>query len=257
MGFCFFNNVAVAARHATVAHGLERVLILDWDVHHGNGTNDIFHADDDVLFVSIHQWPLYPGTGPPQRRRLGRRRGATRSTCRCPAGRATTRTARSSSTSPARWSRAWEPAARARLRGLRRPPRRSAGRLQVTEAGFAGMTASLRRACDEVGRARRGGCSRAATRWRRWRPRSSRCCRCSAATRGRRSTRRPCEVHPLAADAARRLEPIWPSLAGRGVALSALSPARPRGARRPRRRSPRPRTAPATALSYWPTNATQ
>ena len=64
MGFCFFANAAVAARRATVAHGLSRVMIVDWDVHHGNGTNDIFHADDDVLFVSIHESPLYPGTGP-------------------------------------------------------------------------------------------------------------------------------------------------------------------------------------------------
>jgi acetoin utilization deacetylase AcuC-like enzyme len=63
MGFCLFNNVAVAARRALGAHGAERVLILDWDVHHGNGTNDIFHATDEVLFVSIHEWPLYPGTG--------------------------------------------------------------------------------------------------------------------------------------------------------------------------------------------------
>ncbi len=63
MGFCLFNNVAVAAQHAIDAHGLERVLILDWDVHHGNGTNAIFHADPRVLFVSIHQWPLYPGSG--------------------------------------------------------------------------------------------------------------------------------------------------------------------------------------------------
>src|SRR5262249_7873149 len=64
MGFCLFNNVAVAARHALDVLGVERVFILDWDVHHGNGTNDIFHASDDVLFASIHQSPLYPGTGP-------------------------------------------------------------------------------------------------------------------------------------------------------------------------------------------------
>ena len=64
MGFCFFNNVAVAARTRAPAHGVERVLILDWDVHHGNGTNEIFHADPSVLFVSIHESPLYPGTGP-------------------------------------------------------------------------------------------------------------------------------------------------------------------------------------------------
>jgi acetoin utilization deacetylase AcuC-like enzyme len=63
MGFCLFNNVAVAARYAIDGRGLERVMILDWDVHHGNGTNDIFHASDEVLFVSIHQSPLYPGTG--------------------------------------------------------------------------------------------------------------------------------------------------------------------------------------------------
>jgi acetoin utilization deacetylase AcuC-like enzyme len=63
MGFCLFNNVAVAARYAQQTYGLERVMILDWDVHHGNGTNDIFHADPSVLFVSLHQWPLYPGSG--------------------------------------------------------------------------------------------------------------------------------------------------------------------------------------------------
>jgi acetoin utilization deacetylase AcuC-like enzyme len=64
MGFCLFDNVAVAARHALDAHGLERVLVLDWDVHHGNGTNEAFHATPDVLFVSLHQSPLYPGSGP-------------------------------------------------------------------------------------------------------------------------------------------------------------------------------------------------
>ena len=63
MGFCLFNSIAVAARHALDAHALQRVLILDWDVHHGNGTNDIFRASPEVLYVSIHQSPLYPGTG--------------------------------------------------------------------------------------------------------------------------------------------------------------------------------------------------
>ncbi len=63
MGFCLFNNAAVAARHAIDACGAERVLILDWDVHHGNGTEAIFAASSDVLYASIHQWPLYPGTG--------------------------------------------------------------------------------------------------------------------------------------------------------------------------------------------------
>jgi acetoin utilization deacetylase AcuC-like enzyme len=64
MGFCLFNNIAIAAQHALDSHGSERVLIFDWDVHHGNGTNAIFHASRDVLFISMHQMPLYPGTGP-------------------------------------------------------------------------------------------------------------------------------------------------------------------------------------------------
>jgi acetoin utilization deacetylase AcuC-like enzyme len=64
MGFCLFNNVAVAARWALDERGLDRVMIVDYDVHHGNGTNAVFHADPRVLFVSIHQSPLYPGTGP-------------------------------------------------------------------------------------------------------------------------------------------------------------------------------------------------
>jgi acetoin utilization deacetylase AcuC-like enzyme len=64
MGFCLFANAAIAAQHARDAHGARRVMIFDWDVHHGNGTNAIFHRRDDVLFCSIHESPLYPGTGP-------------------------------------------------------------------------------------------------------------------------------------------------------------------------------------------------
>jgi len=63
MGFCLFNNVAVAAAHLRSVHGLERVAIVDWDVHHGNGTQDAFYGDPSVLFVSSHQYPFYPGTG--------------------------------------------------------------------------------------------------------------------------------------------------------------------------------------------------
>jgi acetoin utilization deacetylase AcuC-like enzyme len=63
MGFCLFNNVAVAAAHAIAECDAERVLILDWDVHHGNGTEEIFYGSSDVLYSSIHQSPLYPGTG--------------------------------------------------------------------------------------------------------------------------------------------------------------------------------------------------
>src|SRR5262249_18613126 len=65
MGFCLFNNIALAADHARVAHGLNRLLIVDWDVHHGNGTQDIFYADPTVMFFSIHRYGqgFYPGTG--------------------------------------------------------------------------------------------------------------------------------------------------------------------------------------------------
>jgi acetoin utilization deacetylase AcuC-like enzyme len=77
MGFCLFNSVAVAAQYALDVRGSERVMILDWDVHHGNGTNDIFHDSNQVLFVSIHQSPLYPGTGPGSDVGSGEGRGFT------------------------------------------------------------------------------------------------------------------------------------------------------------------------------------
>jgi acetoin utilization deacetylase AcuC-like enzyme len=74
MGFCLFNNAAIAARHLRAAHGLERVLIVDWDVHHGNGTQRIFEEDGSVFYFSTHQYPFYPGTGAADE--TGRRRGA-------------------------------------------------------------------------------------------------------------------------------------------------------------------------------------
>jgi acetoin utilization deacetylase AcuC-like enzyme len=63
MGFCLLNHVSIAARYAQATYGFERIAILDWDVHHGNGTQDIHWEDPSTLFVSLHQWPLYPGTG--------------------------------------------------------------------------------------------------------------------------------------------------------------------------------------------------
>ncbi|MDW8225775.1 MAG: histone deacetylase [Bacteroidota bacterium] len=77
MGFCIFNNVAIAARYAQSRHDINRVLILDWDVHHGNGTQHIFEEDPTVYYISLHQYPLYPGTGRAEERGRGAGEGFT------------------------------------------------------------------------------------------------------------------------------------------------------------------------------------
>jgi acetoin utilization deacetylase AcuC-like enzyme len=78
MGFCLFNNVAIGALHARIAHGVTRIAVVDFDVHHGNGTQDIFFGDANTLYVSTHQMPLYPGTGFPAER------GVAKNILNCP-----------------------------------------------------------------------------------------------------------------------------------------------------------------------------
>lgn len=77
MGFCLFNNIAILARYAQHHHDLEKILIIDWDVHHGNGTQDLFYNDNTVFFMSTHQYPWYPGTGHLNEKGDGKGKGFT------------------------------------------------------------------------------------------------------------------------------------------------------------------------------------
>ena len=147
MGFCLFDNVAIAARHAQAELGLERVAIVDWDVHHGNGTQAIFADDDSVLFVSLHQWPFYPGTGGPDDQAATTRERAA-------AGRLRRRgvRARRSTTSSSPPSRAFEPDLVLVSAGFDAHERDPLAEMRVTEDGFR----ELARRSAALGAAGRG-----------------------------------------------------------------------------------------------------
>ena len=209
MGFCFFGNAGVAARHAAAAHGVERVLILDWDVHHGNGTNAIFHADPGVLFVSIHEWPLYPGTGPASDLGAGDGEGYT---VNLPvpggSGDETYRSLVDHVVLPL--MAAWEPGLVLVSAGFDAHSLDPLATCRVTERGYAEMTASLRRACAAVGAPLglilEGGYSLEALTGS-----------VAALMPVLTADSPPAEtdavaLHPLAADAAERLSPWWPGV---------------------------------------------
>jgi acetoin utilization deacetylase AcuC-like enzyme len=208
MGFCFFGNVAVAARRAIVSHGASRVLVLDWDVHHGNGTEAIFAADPSVLFVSIHEWPLYPGTGPASFVGTGEGEGYT---VNLPvpggSGDAVFRSLVAHVVAPL--VEAWEPElvlVSAGFDAHRLDPLASCA---VTEGGFAGMTATLRACCDAVGAplglVLEGGYDLRALA-------GSMAALMPVLVDDATPDPGPVEVHPLADDALRRLEPYWPAV---------------------------------------------
>jgi acetoin utilization deacetylase AcuC-like enzyme len=210
MGFCFFNNVAVAAAHARAAHGVERVLILDWDVHHGNGTNDIFHADPSVLFCSIHQSPLYPGTGPGSDVGSGPGEGFTVN-LPVPGGSGDAVHGSLVEHVTAPLIRGWKPELVLISAGFDAHRDDPLATCELTEAGFAGMTATLRRACAEVGAplglVLEGGYSVEAL---------AASMAAVVPVLGAASVPEPVElaVHPLAVEAGERLAAWWPAQFG-------------------------------------------
>jgi acetoin utilization deacetylase AcuC-like enzyme len=150
MGFCLFNNVAVAASFAIDTRGLDRVMILDWDVHHGNGTNDIFHTSKHALFVSIHEWPLYPGTGPPSDVGSGDGEGFTVNVP-VPAGSGDAVYASLVQHVAVPLLESFEPQLVLISAGYDAHRDDPLADCLVTEQGFAEMTRSMRAACEAVG----------------------------------------------------------------------------------------------------------
>jgi len=150
MGFCLFNSIAVGAQWALDHHGLERVLVLDTDVHHGNGTNAIFHAEPRVLFVSVHESPLYPGTGLAADVGSGAGRG-TNVNVPVPSGSGDETFCSVVEHLVVPLARSWRPQLVLVSAGFDAHVDDPLAGCAVTDAGYSRMAASLRRLADELG----------------------------------------------------------------------------------------------------------
>jgi acetoin utilization deacetylase AcuC-like enzyme len=148
MGFCLLNNAAIAAEAARRA-GAARVLILDWDVHHGNGTQDIFAARDDVMYMSVHQYPFYPGTGAADEVGVGAGRGATVN-CPLPGGQGDADYAAVFHDLFLPAARAFNPELVIVSAGFDAHTRDPLAEMNVSERGFAAMASLLAQLADET-----------------------------------------------------------------------------------------------------------
>jgi acetoin utilization deacetylase AcuC-like enzyme len=218
MGFCLFNNAAVAARHALSVRGLSRVLVLDWDVHHGNGTEAVFRSSPEVLYASIHEWPLYPGTGPASDVGAGEGEGFTLN-LPVPAGACDAAFVSLVGDVVGPVARAYRPELVLISAGFDAHREDPLAMCTVSEAGYAAMAAAVRRFAADVGApvglVLEGGYALGPL------------ARSLAAVLDVLAAPEvlevePLEPHPLALRAAARLSAYWPSLGG--AASSSLSP---------------------------------
>ncbi|HEX9426645.1 MAG TPA: histone deacetylase [Candidatus Polarisedimenticolia bacterium] len=145
MGFCLFNNVAIAARYLQTRHRLARIAIVDWDVHHGNGTQNMFEADDTVFYFSAHQFPYYPGSGARTERGRGRGAGFTLN-APLPAGSGDKTYLRVFSEELAPALDAFRPDALLISAGFDAHERDPLAGMALTDSGYAGLTAILKEA---------------------------------------------------------------------------------------------------------------